>query len=231
MRPSCSDGGGNRFSRLHPPPVALCTQVSTATAPQRSRGVTARMPRETRSALLLPRGTAGRPIALRPHPATFHPHLGTTLWMVAAGAVDGSCAVRGQPVSSTGTARRRRRPSTVPAICPPLLPLRRPQPGGPADLPERDPSTLCTGPSTTAGVLCLNIPGRNSGVDGAERGRRIEYPMAGMTPADRRLYGGRPGPGRPDGPPRPGAPSTRPRRLYEPVAPVPSPPPVREVPP
>jgi hypothetical protein len=135
------------------------------------------------------------PVALRPHPTTLHPHLGTTLWMAAGRPVDGSCAAGGKPVSTAGTAGRSVAPSTGNPIRPRVRPRRSPHPDTASDQRGCVPSTLHTGPITTAGSLSLNIQERRSDVDGVGRVVPIGYPMAGMTPAVRRLYGGSPRPG------------------------------------
>jgi hypothetical protein len=135
------------------------------------------------------------PVALRPHPTTLHPHLGTTLWMAVVRPVDGSCAAGGKPVSTAGTADRSEASSTGNLIRPRVLPRRSPHPDTASDQRGCAPSTLHTGPITTAGSLSLNIQERRSDVDGVGRVVPIGYPMAGMTPAVRRLYGGSPRPG------------------------------------
>jgi hypothetical protein len=137
------------------------------------------------------------PVALRPHATTLHPHLGTTLWMASTGAVDGSCAVRGQPVPNTGTVGHSERPSTAPPIRPLPPPRSAPQCDTDSDQHECAPSTLHTGPVSTAGVLYSVFQEENRWVDGAGRCSRIGYPMAEVTPTVRRLYGGAPRPGFP----------------------------------
>jgi hypothetical protein len=137
----------------------------------------------------------GNPVALRPHPTTLHPHLGTTLWMAVTGPVDGSCATRGQPVFNSGTGGRAGRPSTGPPIPPPPVPRLPPQPTRPTDQRRHAPSTLHTGPITAVGVLSIDFKEKRRGVDGSERGARIGCPLAGMTPGLGRLYGGAPRPG------------------------------------
>ena len=83
----------------------------------------------------------------------FHPHLGTTLWMRTLGPVDGGRRSGGQPVSSQGTSARPAAPSTDAPRCPPSVPVRGPHRATPSELRRKRPSTLCTGPGTTAGSL------------------------------------------------------------------------------
>jgi len=101
--------------------------------------------------------SATDPVALRPHATTLHPHLGTTLWMDADGPVDESGAPGGKPVSTAGTAGGSGASSTGLRIRPRVRPRRSPHLDTASDQHQRSPSTLRTGPLTTAGVLSLNI--------------------------------------------------------------------------
>jgi hypothetical protein len=69
-----------------------------------------------------------------------------------------------------GTDGVRQRPSTGPAKRPPVAPQIDPQLATPPDLRQRRPSTLRTGPSTTAVDLFMKNFKKNNGVDGAKRG-------------------------------------------------------------
>src|SRR3954453_15409062 len=129
-------------------------------------------------------------------PPRFHPHLGTTLWIVARKAVDRLPSTGGQPRGQPGMKRgqkpSRRSCSTAPANHPPTAPRDCPHPAAPRDLGRGGESTPPTGPMSTAVVLFFLEHNKNNGVDGSSSGRSGS-PRTGLradvTPGPRRLYG------------------------------------------
>jgi hypothetical protein len=132
-------------------------------------GTTPRDRKDELCGLSLHAGPRGDPVALCPRATTLHPHLGITLWIAVARAVDGSSEVGGQPVSIAGTASCCLPSSTGHRVRPPPVPPRPPHPDTASDQRGRAPSTLPTGPVTAVGVLCSGIQERRSGVDGGRR--------------------------------------------------------------